>query len=152
MPFLIREIFEGRSEIAARCLLALPEWFGRPDATARYIAEADKLTMLAAFKNGLAIGFLTLRAVDDTTVDIHVLGVLRTHHRRGVGRQLINAAMEDCRRRGATKLQVQTLGSSVPDRNYAATRAFYDAVGFSPLREDTWPDGTPRLILAQPVR
>ena len=149
MPPTIRATTVDRREIAARCLLALPEWFGRPESTAAYIADAGSLPMLAAYDEDAAVGFLSLRDVDGATAEIHVIGVLKTHHRRGLGRQLVEAAMAECRARGLSVLRVRTLGPSHPDRNYAATREFYRAVGFNPVREDleVWGPGTPCLIM-----
>ena len=150
MSLVIRTTFHDRESIATRCLHALPAWFGRPDSTARYVATAAKLPMIAAFENDVAIGFLTLLDLDASTAEIHVVGILPTHHRRGIGRRLVAAAAADCRGRGLKTLTVQTVGASSPDRNYARTRAFYIGVGFIPVREeiDAWGPGTPRLTLA----
>ncbi len=103
--------------------------------------------MFAAIDDGTLVGFLTLRDIDGSTAEIHLIAVLQTHHRRGIGRLLVDAAIADCRSRGIGGLRVETLGASHPDPGYAATRRFYSAVGFLPLRQDTWPDGTPRLVL-----
>lgn len=150
MAVSVRMTFHDRQDIATRCLHALPAWFGRPDSTARYIAAAAELPMIAGFENDIAIGFLTLRDLDPSTAEIHVVGILPTHHRQGIGRRLVAAAAADCRARGLKTLTVQTVGPSHPDLNYAKTRAFYAAVGFVPVREeiDAWGPGTPRLTLA----
>ena len=53
---------------------------------------------------------------------------------------------------GCCLLQVETLGVSHPDQGYAATRAFYSSVRFSPLEEthELWP-GSPCLIMVKPL-
>jgi ribosomal protein S18 acetylase RimI-like enzyme len=104
--------------------------------------------MIAAYDDDRAIGFLTLRDLDASTAEIHVIGILPAYHRRGIGRRMIAMAADDCRRRGLRTLEVLTLGAAHPDPNYARTRSFYRAVGFVPLRESELEDGTPMLTMA----
>ena len=51
---------------------------------------------------------------------------------------------------GVRLLEVKTQGPSRPDEHYAATLAFYRALGYEPLEEllDYWP-GNPCLILVK---
>ncbi|MFN8149405.1 MAG: hypothetical protein U0R76_18285 [Candidatus Nanopelagicales bacterium] len=53
---------------------------------------------------------------------------------------------------GVRLLEVKTQGPSRPDEHYAATLAFYRALGYEPLEEllDYWP-GNPCLILVKPL-
>jgi hypothetical protein len=50
---------------------------------------------------------------------------------------------------GVENLQVKTLSPSRSDENYAKTRAFYQAMGFTPLEEfpQIWDENNPCLIL-----
>jgi GNAT superfamily N-acetyltransferase len=81
------------------------------------------------------------------------MGVLRGCQRHGVGRGLVEAAVSHARAGGFRYLTVKTLAPSHPDPGYAATRAFYTAMGFSPLEElpTLWGAGNPALIMIQDV-
>jgi hypothetical protein len=52
---------------------------------------------------------------------------------------------------GVEYLQVKTLGPSHPSRGYAATRRFYEALGFRPLEEihGLWAEDNPCLLLVK---
>ncbi len=66
---------------------------------------------------------------------------------------MLAAAEADLAAEGVRFLQVKTLGESRPDANYARTRQFYLACGFTPLEEltDLWP-GNPCLLLVKALR
>src|SRR5581483_4267167 len=72
---------------------------------------------------------------------------------RGIGRALVAEAESWCRAHGIRHLQVKTLGPSRPSSEYAATRAFYEAVGFVALEElpGLWSHDNPTLILIKDV-
>jgi predicted N-acetyltransferase YhbS len=66
------------------------------------------------------------------------MAVRADQRRSGIGTQLIRRLEDDVRERGARFVFVLTLGPSVPDDvedGYEGTRRFYEAVGFTPLRE-----------------
>ena len=52
---------------------------------------------------------------------------------------------------GIEYLQVKTLGSLRPDRNYEKIRQFYEALGFRPLEEfeTLWGEGLPCLQMVK---
>ena len=132
----VHAVTEGKARIAEEILADLPEWFGIPSATAAYVAEAERLAMFACFaSDGAPIGFLSLRRTSSYAADLHVLGVKRASHRQGVGRSLISAAKECAIQQGALFLTVKTISASKRGQNYAATRIFYESVGFLPLEE-----------------
>jgi coenzyme F420-0:L-glutamate ligase/coenzyme F420-1:gamma-L-glutamate ligase len=81
------------------------------------------------------------------------MGVRREHHRRGLGRALVAAAEAWCRAHGIRYLHVKTLGPSRESRGYAATRAFYEALGFVALEElhGLWANDNPALVLVKDV-
>lgn len=144
------ELTEGRGELARAVLSDLPEWFGRPDALLEYVRAADRQTMLALrLDDGRPIGFLSLRAHSPVSAEAYVLGVMRRWHRRGHGRRLFDAAARLLAARGVRNLTVKTLAADHPDPHYAATRAFYEALGFEPLEvfPDLWGAGTPCLLM-----
>ena len=138
-----------RSRIAELVLRDLPEWFGIEEATQSYIDAAATLTTLAV---GDA-GFLCLKRHFPGTAEIWVLGVRRDAHRQGIGRLLVRAAEAWCAANGVDYLQVKTLAHTKDDANYARTRAFYEAVGFTPLEvfPELWDPRNPALQLVKRV-
>jgi GNAT superfamily N-acetyltransferase len=77
------------------------------------------------------------------------MGVNPNYHRRGIGRALISSAVKWCWEHGYEFLQVKTLDKSHPDKNYACTRKFYEAMGFRPLEciPELWGKDNPCLIM-----
>ena len=140
-----------RSRVAEAVLRDLPEWFGIEESTRQYIEDAAALPTFAAEPD---LGFLSLKQHTPAAAELYVMGVRPTHHRQGIGRALVEAAVSWCRRRGIRYLHVKTLGPSRPDPGYDATRTFYEAVGFVALEElhGLWDEGNPTLILVKDVR
>ncbi|MCP4959208.1 MAG: GNAT family N-acetyltransferase [Actinomycetia bacterium] len=81
--------------------------------------------------------------------EVEVMGVVPEHHRRGVGRALLQHLESELERRGIEYLQVKTLSQSHPDEGYARTRAFYLGYGFRVLEEfpDLWDPANPSVML-----
>jgi coenzyme F420-0:L-glutamate ligase/coenzyme F420-1:gamma-L-glutamate ligase len=138
-----------RSRIAEHVLRDLPEWFGIEEATQSYIDGAASLTTLAVGDEG----FLCLKRHTPRAAEIWVMGVRRKRHRGGVGRALVRAAEAWCGANGVDYLQVKTLSHTKADANYARTRAFYDALGFTPLEvfPELWDPRNPALQLVKKV-
>lgn len=152
--FDIRATENGKAEICRAILDGLPDWFGRADAIDAYCEAARHLPMLAAHAEGSIAGFVSLRDTSEAATEIHVMGVRRPHHRRGVGRALVAAGRAHALARGAAFLTAKTLGPSFANVPYEATRRFYEAVGFLPVEEfpDFWGEGTPALLLVMSLR
>lgn len=85
--------------------------------------------MFAAYDDGRPVGFLCLKETGRDTAEIHVMGVLRSHHRQGVGRALVAAAQHATKWRGYSFLQVKTVQMGMYD-DYDDTNRFYRAMGF----------------------
>lgn len=138
--------------IAERLLAALPTWFGIPESNAGYVAAATRLPGYVARAGATAIGILLRERHFPESAEIHLLAVDPGWHRKGVGRALVGALVDELRPTGCRLLQVKTLGPSHPDAGYARTRAFYRAVGFLPVEELTelWP-GNPCLVMVLPL-
>jgi len=79
---------EEKQRIARSILTALPEWFGIPESTENYIRESANEIMVASFEEEKANGFLCLKETGKDTVELAVMGVLKTHHRKGIGRDI----------------------------------------------------------------
>jgi coenzyme F420-0:L-glutamate ligase/coenzyme F420-1:gamma-L-glutamate ligase len=139
-----------RSRIAEAVLRDLPDWFGIEEATQGYIEAAALLPTFAVRPD---LGFLCLKQHTERAAEVYVMGVRHEHQRRGLGRALVQAAEAWCRARGVRYLHVKTLGPSRPDREYAATRAFYESMGFIALEElhGLWDEENPALFLVKDV-
>jgi coenzyme F420-0:L-glutamate ligase/coenzyme F420-1:gamma-L-glutamate ligase len=139
-----------RSRIAEAVLRDLPEWFGIEEATAAYIEAAATLPTFAVEPDA---GFLCLKQHTPRAAEVYVMGVRHERQRRGIGRALVEAAESWCRAQRIRYLHVKTLGPSAESRGYAATRAFYEAVGFIALEElhGYWDEENPTLILVKDV-
>ena len=127
----IREITlpNDKQRIAREILEALPEWFGIPEAREEYIKKSAAQPFFAAFDGENAVGFLCLDETGKDTAELCVMGVLKDHHRRGVGRRLFETAKERARALGYSFLQVKTVQmGKYPE--YDATNRFYLALGF----------------------
>lgn len=138
---------------AARLLATVPEWFGRPESNAEYIASANRLENWAVRdEHGVVIGLALTVWHLGTVCELELMVVDRAHHGQGVGTALVAAVEADARERGARLLEVKTLGASHPDAGYARTRHFYEAVGFLGVEEtDLWGEATPCLIMVKPL-
>ena len=139
-----------RSRIAAAVLRDLPEWFGIEEATRQYVEDAATLPTFAVEPD---LGFLCLKRHTPRAAELYVMGVRQEQHRRGIGRALVAEAERWCRAQGIRYLQVKTLGPSRESRGYAATRMFYEAVGFVALEElhGLWSHDNPTLILVKDI-
>jgi len=140
----------ARSQIAEAVLRELPDWFGIEEATAGYIEAAASLPTFGVEPD---VAFVCVKQHTTRAAEIYVMGVRREQHRRGIGRALVDAAEAWCRRRGVRYLHVKTLGPSRPDPDYAATRAFYEALGFVALEEfqGLWDEENPALFLVKDI-
>lgn len=141
----------GQSVACEPILRALPDWFGIEEAIVHYVKEIEQLPTFTAQVEGRAVGFLSIKQHYLYAAEMYVMGVLPAYHRAGMGRALVRSAEEYLRAKGVAYLQVKTLGPSHPDRFYARTRAFYEAMGFRPLEEfsQIWDAANPCLIMVK---
>ena len=90
----------------------------------RYLGSGD---ILVAEDNGLVVGHLQF--VDgDGAVELKSMAVLAERRGTGVGRALVEAAVEHCRRGGASRMVVATAAADVGNLR------FYQRQGFRMLR------------------
>ena len=100
---------EKKAEISAHILHALPDWFGLPDSTQKYIDDSRNMPFFAAVREGQAVGFAALKETSPCAGEIYVMGVLPEYHRSGIGRQLFAAIRAEAIARGYRLLQVKTV-------------------------------------------
>jgi ribosomal protein S18 acetylase RimI-like enzyme len=85
--------------------------------------------VLVALVDGEIAGYVTLKPATELQASDHVLhiaglAVAETVQRRGVGRALMDAAVDEARRRGARRLTLRVLAPN------AAARRLYEGCGF----------------------
>lgn len=85
--------------------------------------------VLVAEVNGRVAGWVQLQSPSELRAHAHVLAigglaVEPTSQGAGVGRRLVEAAVQECRRRGARKVTLRVLGSNAP------ARGLYERCGF----------------------
>lgn len=134
--------------IAAEILDDLPEWFGIPESKAAYILESADLTMIAAFDDEEAAGFMTMKETSPMTVEIHVCGAKKRFHRKGIGSAMFEVWRQEAIRCGYQYAQVKTVAAGCwPE--YDATRMFYEKLGFCALEvfPTLWDEANPCLIM-----
>ena len=115
--------------ISRRILEALREWFEVDESREKYIAESAEQLFWAAEENGEYIGFLCLKETGRDTVELAVMGVLKSCHRNGAGRALVEAAKESARAAGYSFMQVKTVQMGKYE-DYDRTNLFYLSCGF----------------------
>lgn len=118
-----------KAAVARLVLEALPEWFGIPESREAYIVDSAGKLFFCAMDGDAPVGFLYLKETGAATVELAVMGVMKTHHRHGAGRGLVEAARAAAREAGYAFMQVKTVQMGrYPD--YDATNRFYQALGF----------------------
>lgn len=100
-----------------------------PPGTSFFDERTDPGSVLVAEVDGATAGYLALGdpasiAAHAHVVEISGLAVDPAHTRRGVGRQLLAVAVDECRRRGVRKLALRVLAPN------AAARRLYESAGF----------------------
>jgi ribosomal protein S18 acetylase RimI-like enzyme len=144
--------FSERFQTSCEQLIAaLPDWFGIPESNAAYARDLARLPSWLALRGETLLGAITLASHFPGSFEVHFLAVQPDQHRRGIGRTLVEHLEAHARRDGGQWLHVKTLGPSHPDPFYARTRAFYQALGFTPLfeSETLWNPSNPALILVK---
>lgn len=142
---------QEKSDICAKVILSLPDWFGLPESNKEYIAGVAKTDFFAAYMFGEVVGFYSIISHFPQTSEIYVCGVLQEYHRLGIGKKLLKVIEKDLKKKGVKFLTVKTLSASHPDKSYAKTRKFYEAVGFVPLEEfkELWGKENPCLFMVK---
>ena len=144
--------FEARFHEPCKALIAaLPAWFGLPDSNAAYLRNLSLLPSWVAIVASQVVGAITLEQHFPASFEVHFMAVRPEYHRRGIGRALLDRLEVEVRAGAGRWLHVKTLAPSHPDPSYARTRAFYEAMGFSPLFESSafWSADNPAVVLVK---
>ena len=141
---LIQEVTDKteKQQITRLVLEALPDWFGIQESRETYIRESADLPFFAAYDGNRPVGFLCLKETGKDTAELHVMGILKEYHRKGIGRELFLKAREYAARNGYSFLQVKTVQMGRYE-DYDDTNRFYLALGFKefevfPTLWDEW--------------
>ncbi len=151
MHISIRDLLPNDIPYCTAINRSLPEWFGLEEG----LAEADGYLQthagLVAVEHGDIAGYLTHTRHFPDSAEISWMAVAAVHHRRGIGRLLINHLEQELTREGVRLLSVKTLASSHPSPEYAITRAFYEAMGFhnQMVFPDLWDPANPCLLMVK---
>jgi GNAT superfamily N-acetyltransferase len=134
------EIFTGSRNFLSR-LFALAD--DSPEQIASYISLGE---VLVAREGDLVVGHLQILETDSAGVfELKSMAVTEAHQGRGVGRNLVEAAVVRCRVRGGHRLIVSTATADIGNLRFYQRLGFrmYRIVrdAFSPLR------GYPEAIL-----
>ena len=152
---LIREITgaEEKRNIARLVLEDLTEWFGIPQAREQYISDSADCPFFAAFCADRPVGFICLKQTGKDTAELHVLGVRRQYHRRGIGRKLFEAARDAAAGMGYSFLQVKTVQMGRYEE-YDRTNLFYVSLGFREFEvfPDLWDENNPCQVYVMSLR
>ena len=118
-----------KKAIARVILEALPDWFGIAAAREEYIRDSVDKPFFCACIDGQPVGFLYLKQTGDATAELAVMGVLKEHHRKGIGNALFEQAKESAKGAGYAFLQVKTVQMGRYEE-YDRTNRFYLSLGF----------------------
>ncbi len=144
---------DSKKAIARRILEALKDWFEVDESREKYIAESAGWIFLAAREGDEYAGFLCLKETGKDTVELAVMGVLKEYHRRGLGRELFEAAKEIAIEKGYSFMQVKTVQMGVYE-DYDITNRFYQSCGFREFEviKELWGEENPCQIYVMSLR
>ena len=151
----IREVTDRaeKPRITRLVLEALQDWFGVEESREAYIAESADLPFFAAYDGEKPVGFLCLKETGRDTAEVHVTGVLKEYHRKGVGRQLFEKARDTAAKQGYSFLQVKTVQMGLYE-DYDDTNRFYQALGFKEFEVFPllWDEANPCQVYVMALR
>jgi GNAT superfamily N-acetyltransferase len=150
---LIRDLQVADADSCDAIIASLPHFFGDPAGIADCARAVRTQRGWVAEVDGTVHAFLTVDYPLPSAPEITWMAVRNDRRRSGLGRALIERTVASLS--GARLLSVLTLAASVPQEGtdtYAGTRAFYQAMGFAPVREINPPGWSgAALLLALPL-
>ena len=152
---MIKQIFDEneKRQITRYILESLTNWFGIPEAREDYIEKSAGQNFFASIEDSAPIGFLYLKETGKDTVELYVMGVLKEYHRRGVGRELFEAAKSSALKSGYSFIQVKTVQMGKYEE-YNKTNLFYKNMGFKEFEvfPNLWDEWNPCQIYVMALR
>ncbi len=154
----VRPLTSGDALACDQIILSLPHHFGNESGRQMCAKAVRTNEGWVAVLDGRVVGFLTLQLHGVTTIEITWMAVHANLRGQGIGRRLIERLRQEMQAREYRLLLVATFAPSYDEGSvedgYAATRAFYQAVGFLALCEVSlyWGIGSdPALLLIMPL-
>jgi ribosomal protein S18 acetylase RimI-like enzyme len=123
----------GIEGLCERILRTLPQWFGDEESLLSYAHATAHQPTFVVSRQGQAVGFLSLQAHFPASWEVTCIAVDAQHRGQGLGKRLHDHVEQWLVGQGARVLQVKTLAASHPSTDYAQTRAFYRARGYTPV-------------------
>jgi GNAT superfamily N-acetyltransferase len=122
-----------RAKECEAVLRTLPMWFGIETALLMFADDSSKLPTFAVEDDQRLVGFLTLKEHFATAWEVHCIAIAADARNKGLGSRLLAHAEAWLGDRGVEFLQVKTVAATSPSPEYALTRKFYEARGFTSL-------------------
>lgn len=128
-------------------LRSLPLWFGIEHALLAYVDATTTMPTFALEESQRIVGFLTLREHFPAAWEIHCMAIAADARGKGHGSALLAHAEAWLVEQGGEFLQVKTVAATSSSPEYAQTRKFYEARGFTPLEifPELWDARNPAL-------
>lgn len=149
---MIRSYTKMDKEACYQIFNQLDGWFGSEEINADYANQFSEENTLVAVMDGEVLGVISMEYHFGTTAEIYSMAVNLNHHRKSIGKALIEKAEVSAKSAGFEFLHVKTLGDELPHPGYKKTRAFYESFGFKRLfqTKDLW-DGLPTMIYVKNI-
>ncbi|MDQ8219863.1 GNAT family N-acetyltransferase [Enterococcus faecium] len=149
MPISFVKDREEKGKCVREILLDLPEWFGLPESTEKYIEESSKLPLWCEKRKEEYLGFIILSQTSEDTAEIYCMGIKKDYHHQGLGTKLFKEA-EGYAAKHYKYLQVKTVDEGHYSI-YDQTICFYESLGFSRLEvfPNLWDEWNPCLVLVK---
>ena len=116
---------------------------------------SSNIFFISARENSEPIGFISVKANNEYTDEIYVMGIKKEYHGKGIGKKLIETAILEIKENNnkLKYLLVKTLDESRECEEYAKTRLFYEKVGFIPIDviKEIWGKENPCLLLIKDI-
>ena len=154
MTMEIKQIADNKEKqkITRMILESLSDWFGIKESRENYIKDSGDCDFIVAYDDEKPVGFICLKPTGKDTVELHVLGVLKQYHRKGIGKRLFEQAKQLAITKGYLFIQVKTVKMG-KYKEYDDTNRFYLSLGFKEFEviEDLWGKENPCQIYVMSI-
>lgn len=123
----------GVAEPCERVLRSLPRWFGDESSLLEYVRDTERFPTFVARAAGEVVGFITVRQHFQDAWEVHCIAIAAHARKQGLGRTMHAHVERWLATQSVRLLQVKTLADTHPSAEYAETRLFYAAIGYTPL-------------------
>jgi GNAT superfamily N-acetyltransferase len=112
MEVIITGPTSGDPKTCEYILRSVPEWFGIEKAIVEYTRAVESLPTFYAKNENETIGLLSTKFHYPNSAEIYLMAIHREWHRKGIGKQLLEATEEWLINTGVNVLQLKTIGES----------------------------------------